>query len=187
MDDIPQELLSRAAAGDRTAFKALYDASAGFVYAVALRVIHNRTDAEEVTQDVFIRIYRGLKDFEGRSSFKSWVYRVTMNTAFNYLRKESKFQKNRTEDDFAAVSQAVVPEAGGEIEAEDREKKVQVLLARLSPDLRACLVLREIQELSYREIADSLKCNINTVRTRLKRARESLIRHARKGVISNEV
>jgi RNA polymerase sigma-70 factor (ECF subfamily) len=85
--DISREILIKAAQGGISEFEALYKAAAGFVYTVALRVTANEQDAQEVTQDVFLKIHKKLKDFRFRSSFKTWVYRITVNTALNTLRR----------------------------------------------------------------------------------------------------
>ena len=175
MQEITDEVLRKASQGDLACFRTIYNAAGGFVYNVALRVTSNKEDAEEVLQEVFLTVYHKLKEFRFQSSFKTWVYRIAVNQAINYSRKAAK-QRNRTveyTEEFNAVS--VNPEAGLNMEREAREKLVHKLLSDLNPEQRACIVLRNLEGLSYQEIAESLGININTVRSRLKRAREALI------------
>ena len=133
-----------------------------------------------MTQDVFIKIYRNLDSFEFRSSFKTWAYRITVNTALNACKKISKQEHGRQDLDSVIDTQIASVDTKKAIldrEAASQAKaELSVLLRALNPDQRACIVLREIEGLSYEEIAGALKVNINTVRTRLKRAREALVK-----------
>lgn len=155
------------------AFEDVYKASNSFVYNVALRVVNNREDALEVAQEVFMIIYHKLKDFRFESSFKTWVYRITANTAINHAKKFSRSKSVPFEE--AWGEGAVQHEAQELMEQEHQGQMVEKLLAELNPDQRACVVLRDIQGLSYEEIAQALNININTVRSRLKRSREKLL------------
>ncbi|MFH1552071.1 MAG: sigma-70 family RNA polymerase sigma factor, partial [Candidatus Omnitrophota bacterium] len=135
----------------------------------------SREDAEEVTQDVFISIHKNLKRFQFRSSFKTWLYRITANMAINAYRKRSRDRgKMMPYDDGIAVEDKKAPEVSG-IDEEYRQKMVNSMLDSLPLEQRACIVLKDIEGLKYREIAHALRININTVRSRLKRAREKLI------------
>ncbi|MBN1688434.1 MAG: RNA polymerase sigma factor [Candidatus Omnitrophica bacterium] len=183
MKEIPDVVLEEAAGGSLAAFEEIYKSASGFVYSVALRVIQDRADAEEVTQDVFIKVYKHLSSFESRSSFKTWLYRITVNTALNYTKKIQKERLRRRNDERILENQEVPAEAENRLDQEDKEKAVQVLLSTLNPDQRACIVLREIEGLDYAQIASALGINLNTVRSRLKRAREALMAQARKGVM----
>ena len=181
MVDIGQELLKKAGAGDMLAFEEVYKATSGFVYNVALRITRNYADAQEVTQDVFVKICHSLKDFQFRSTFKTWVYRITVNMAINRYRKVKREERDRIDyteiiESFPAGNSA----ADGAIK-NDNEMILNKLLDRLIPEHKICLVLREIEGLSYQEIADILKIPLNTVRSRLKRAREALLAAAGKG------
>ncbi|MDD2702813.1 MAG: RNA polymerase sigma factor [Candidatus Omnitrophica bacterium] len=175
MNDIPDDVLKKAAAGGLESFEAVYKSLSGFVYNVAFRVVNNRQDAEEVTQEVFLTMYRRLKDFRFESSFKTWVYRITVNHAINYGRKASR-GKNRSfeyDDEMQVTVTPGVVEA--EIEKEYVNTVVEKLLGAISPEQKACMVLRGMEGLSYKQIAEILEVNINTVRTRLRRAREILL------------
>lgn len=187
MNDIAPDILERACAGDMEAFEQLYKATSSFVYNVALRISRNSADAEEVTQDVFMKIFRNLKGFQFRSSFKTWVYRITVNTSINHYRKFIREKKDRVDYDSIIESLPSGRLACEDAIQSDNETRLNVLLETLSTEYKACLVLREIEGLSYREIASTLKIPVNTVRSRLKRAREALLKEARKGLVKDAV
>ncbi|MBL8012284.1 MAG: RNA polymerase sigma factor [Candidatus Omnitrophica bacterium] len=185
MQEITNDLLKLAADGDMASFKKLYEASASFVYNVAFRVVGRHEDAQEVTQEVFLTAFHKLKEFRYQSSFKTWVYRVTVNQAINYAKKNVR--QNQTMEYDENVNAVEVPsETRQKMDQEAREKLAQELLNQLNPDQRACIVLRNLEGLSYQQMAEALGININTVRTRLKRAREALMALG-KEVTQNEV
>lgn len=173
MVDIDTHTIELAQAGDVNAFESIYRSFFGFVSNVAYRVVGNVQDAQEVTQETFLSMHRHLKNFRFQSSLKTWVYRITVNTAINYAKKRSNQRKDQSFDEsfFASLE----PDAYRMMEKEENERRVQQLLGFLSLDHRAVLVLRSLQGLSYKEIADTLEIPINTVRTRIKRAREALL------------
>jgi len=181
MQDISKELLTQASTGDIQAFEEIYRLASSFVYSVALRVTRNTDEAKEVSQDVFIKIYNNLRSFRFRSSFKTWLYRITTNTALNALKKSSKDINRRVDYDVALKANDDSATATHAIEMDDNKKLLSSLLDMLNPDQRACIVLREIEGLNYREISKALSININTVRSRLKRARETLLAHGKRG------
>lgn len=183
MNNIPQELLVRASKGDMGAFEDIYRASSKFVYNVCLRITQDVSDAQEATQDVFLKIHRKLKDFAFRSSFKTWIYRIAVNAAINRYRISARnrtryvsFDEENGNDAFPVESQT--QKSAGK---EEQKAMVDSLLSCLSAELRSCVVLREIEGLDYKEIARTLDIPINTVRSRLKRAREKLLLYAAGG------
>ena len=181
MQNISAEVIARASQGDMASFEELYKATASFVYNVALRVVNNRQDAEEVAQEVFLAVYRKLKDFRFEASFKTWVYRITVNRAINFSKKNSRMKMRTVEYDDRRSRKEVYNDVEEHIDKEERQQAVGELLATVNPVQRACVVLRDIQGLSYQEIAQALKININTVRSRLKRAREKMLAFKREG------
>ncbi len=187
MDDIATDLLEQAVSGDIVAFEQIYKATSGFVYNVALKITHNNEDAQEVTQDVFMKIHRNLKNFAFRSKFKTWVYRITVNTAINRYHKSKR--ENKDMQDYDSLSGVLSGEdpAAKSLQQSENEKKITSLLGILSPAYKACLILREIEGLSYLEIAAALKIPLNTVRSRLKRARQILLEAVRKGLVKDAV
>lgn len=178
MQPLPKELLIEASEGDVGAFEKIYVAAVDYVYTIAVKITGNRADAEEVAQDVFLKTFRELKNFRFESSFTTWLYRVTVNSALNALRKSARRRSRQVEfDDGIAVADErnATREA---IEKEGNEASVRSMLEELNPDQRACIVLREIEGMRYGEIAEALRVNINTVRSRLRRARETLCARA---------
>ena len=175
MYEISDDIILLASQGDLQSFEVIYRAMSGFVYNVALRITHNKEDAEEVTQEVFLTIYHKLQDFRLESSLKTWIYRVTVNCAINFGRKKTGINNKTNTYDDSAVEAMVEGDVQKEIEKEHTNKVVDNILSVLNLEQRACIVLRNIEGLSYEEIAEALNININTVRSRLKRAREKIL------------
>ena len=179
MEDISRDIIEQAQKGDIGAFEGIYRATSGFVYNVALRITNSSQEAQEVTQDVFLKIHHHLKDFQFRSSFKTWAYRISVNTALNACKRMSRESRRRKDFESVINTQAAPQDIQQEFFNQEEQKAKQAylesLLAKLKPQQRACITLREIQGLSYEEISRVLNININTVRSRLKRAREALL------------
>jgi RNA polymerase sigma-70 factor, ECF subfamily len=186
MQDISEDILVKASQGDLESFEAVYKAASGFVYNVAWRVVGNKEDAEEVTQEVFLTVYHKLKDFRFQSSFKTWVYRVTLNSAINYAKKASRERNRTVEYDESLNAVGVQEQVRSEMDRPVHQKTIDDLLNRLNPEQKACIVLRNIEGMSYQQIADTLGININTVRTRLKRGRGALLA-LKNEVVNHEV
>ena len=177
---IDDDTIREAAAGDQEAFAQIYRQAAKYVYHVAWRIVKTHTDAEEVTQEVFITMYRKLNTFAFRSAFKTWIYRMTINTALNYVKKNSRPSEQAVYDEQKhAVSS--LHDMQKSVDKEHNDLLIDQLLKMLPEDQRICIVLRNIEGMSYQEMADTLEININTVRSRLSRARESLLK------VKNEV
>jgi RNA polymerase sigma-70 factor (ECF subfamily) len=180
--DVSKELLRKASDGDLDAFGEIYKAASGFVFNVALRVTGNHEDALESTQETFIKIFKHLRKFKFESSFKTWIYRITVNTALD-IRKKTGMEANRRvqlddEFDLEKVDFGKSNDNSAELNIEDLTNKetVERMLRKLNPDQRAVIVLRDMEGMSYEDIARTLQINKNTVRSRLKRARETLVR-----------
>jgi RNA polymerase sigma-70 factor, ECF subfamily len=183
--DVPRNILLQAIDGDLEAFEEIYKLISGFVYSVAFRITGNKSDAEEVTQDVFVQIFKNLRNFKFKSSFKTWAYRITFNTAINKYRQMRRENNHRQEYENIAINEATYNKGAEFVDKENAEKTVNHLLSKLNPEQKTSILLREIEGLSYKEIAGVLKLNINTVRSRLKRARESMLEISKKGVITH--
>ncbi len=179
-------LIERFKSGDETAFGKLVEKHAGRAYQIAYSILGSRQDAEEVAQDVFIRIYRALPKFRGDSEFTTWMYRIAMNLARNKYRwnKSRGSQRNVSID--APVEGAeegdgrrldVVegrPPPDEEVSLDELETQALAELENLPELYRQALTLRNIDELSYEDIADLLGCKLGTIKSRIARAREEL-------------
>ena len=184
MQELSDDIIIRAREGDIGSFEIIYKATAGFVYNVAYRIVHNAQDAEEVTQEVFLNVHQKLKNFRLESSLKTWIYRITVNCAINYSKRETRVREKKTEYYGNLNPWQLLSDSASE---NHRHKEItELFLKILNPDQRICVVLRSIEGLSYQQIADTLKISINTVRSRLKRAREKLLA-MRREVISDEL
>lgn len=182
MEALSRDNIEKASQGDIEAFEAIYRATSGFVYNTALRIINNSADAQELTQDIFLKIYNKLKYFQFNSNFKTWAYRITVNAAINAYNRKMREMSHRVDFETVIETQGHASEARQAAERSETDQQLASLLAFLTPDHRAIIVLREIEGLSYEEISASLKINLNTVRSRLKRAREALLERSKKAV-----
>lgn len=179
-NDISKELIVKAGNGDMKAFEEIYRLTSGFVYNVALRIARRHAEAEDITQEVFIKMHSALPQFGFRSSCKTWLYRITTNTAISRCRKFGREANLAAKYREHLEIEAQQGQAAGPASADENEKIIGDMLARLEDDQRACVVLREMEGLSYDEIAKILNIPLNTVRSRLHRARETLLEFARK-------
>ncbi|MGI6183115.1 MAG: RNA polymerase sigma factor [Candidatus Fimadaptatus sp.] len=169
-------LLRRAQKGDTEAFEELMAAQESRMYAIALRMMGNREDAQDCAQDAMVRIYRAMGSFKGQSSLATWIYRITMNTCLDELRRR-KVRKVTSLD--TLVEAGWSPTDKGETPEEHglRSEKQAVLneaIQSLPEDMRAAIVLRDIKGYTYDEIADILDANVGTIKSRISRGRERL-------------
>jgi RNA polymerase sigma-70 factor (ECF subfamily) len=175
MSEISGDIITEAAKGDIKAFESIYKEYFGFVANVASRIVNSADDAEDVAQEVFMAIYRRLKTFRGESTLKTWIYRITLNTALNRAKRMTRENKQTLEyKDGIAITQ-IPSNTDDLLKKAEKEKEIVRLLDALNPDQRACIVLRSLEGLSYHEISEILNIPINTVRSRIKRARESMM------------
>ncbi|MCH7504519.1 sigma-70 family RNA polymerase sigma factor [PVC group bacterium] len=187
MDDlITQDIIKKASTGDLDAFEKIYRYYAGFVFNVSLRVTNDRETAKDVSQEVFLTVYRKLKNFRFDSSFKTWLYRIAMNTAINTAKKESKIKEKALKSHIEEPGKPWQNDVNKHMDQVDNEQRLNTLLSKLQVQERACMVLKHIEGLSCQDIADALKMNVNTVKTKLRRAREKLMT-LRKDVVKNEL
>ena len=175
-----QELIARAKAGDDEAFAQLMRANETRIYNLTLRMTGNPEDAMDLAQEAFLNAWRGLKFFKGDSAFSTWVYRLASNACIDFLRRKKRRQDvslsmpTDEEDD----SQPDIPDERflpeRELERKELRQAVAAGLSQLSDEHRQVLVMREINGLSYQEIADVLDLVAGTVKSRIARARNSL-------------
>jgi RNA polymerase sigma-70 factor (ECF subfamily) len=162
------DTLVALARDDLEAFGELVRRHQDFVYGAALRVTRNPTLAQDVAQEAFVRAHRGLADFQGRSQFRSWLYRIATNLALNAVQRRREYPTERMPERPTPSG----PERQTEVDA--LRDALEEAIAALPEDLRVPLVMREFGGLSYAEIADETGLVLNTVRTRILRARRAL-------------
>lgn len=175
-----QELVLRAQRGDQDAFAQLVEANQNKIYALALRMSGHPEDAADLAQEAFLRAWRSLPSFQGDSSFATWLYRLTSNLCIDFLRQEKRKRAAVTvtsldEEESSAVD---VPDhrftPQNELERKELQQAVGKAILLLSDEHRQVLVLRELEGLSYSEIAQQLDLEEGTVKSRIARARISL-------------
>jgi len=167
-------LLAVAAAGDRTAFDTLVRRHTPRMYRVALRIVGEAIDAEDVVQDAWISAWRGLRAYRGDAAPSTWLYRVVSNAALAHLRRRRPtVPLDDTADRLSTVDDADTPERAA-LRA-DEVAAVHRAVAELDPSQRVPLVLREFEGLSYEEVAAVLQVSVSAVRSRLHRARRTLL------------
>ena len=175
MDNQEQNWIQSARNGDQAAFGQLVIKYQKRVYALTVRMCPTPELAEEAAQETVLSAWQGLPFFRGDSAFSTWLYRLASNACVDLLRKEGRHQGPSLDDE--AVS-AEVPDTRPtpEAAAEQKELRAQIEagLRTLSPEHREVLILREIQQLSYDEIADALSLDLGTVKSRISRGRRQL-------------
>jgi RNA polymerase sigma-70 factor (ECF subfamily) len=175
-------LVQRAKAGDRAAFSTLLRRYERRVFSVANAMLRNQDDAKDVCQEAFWKAHNALPSFDGEAQFFTWMYRITVNLAIDYLRKR---RGERVEfDDARANGEAADPtgisprrlglDPGRALDDHELRAHLQEALQKLSPAHRTVLVLREVEGLSYQEMADVVGCSIGTIMSRLFHARKKM-------------
>lgn len=178
-----RDLVEALHRGNRAALKELFDSYSIRVYNVAYRMLQNKHDAEDVTQEVFLEAYKSLKTFRGESRLSTWLYRISVNRALNHQRKKRlqrwlAFDFEASELSFEATGLPEVADVGpdGELERKDTERIVQGAINALPGRQRTALVLHRYDELSHEEIAEVMGVSIASVESLLHRARQALAR-----------
>lgn len=171
MLDIEDILIRESAKGNLDAFEKIYKIASPYIYTIVYQITNNTEDAQDVTQDVFIKVYNNIASFKFKSSFKTWIYKIAVNTALNTIKKRAR-EGDKIANYRNAIKYSSNCNENKEItNGESRNLIIESLAKNLNPDQRACILLREIKGMPYKEIAKTLNININTVRSRLKRAR----------------
>lgn len=176
-DDI---LINRSKNGDLEAFELLVKRYENKVYTVAYRFLGNHADASDLAQEAFLRIYQALPGFRGDSGFMTWLYRITANVCRDEIRRRQRYQVVSLDGESpggAGQNLAQLPSRDQSpeeaLEQKEFNELIQQCLLGLSEEHRLALVMREIQGMSYEEIADVLQCSLGTVKSRLSRARQA--------------
>ena len=177
-----RSMIERASGGDPEAFNRLMEHHERRMYAVALRMCANREDAQDCLQEAMLRVYRAIGSFKGESSFSTWVYRITMNTCLDELRRR-KNKQSASLDDLLDEGWAPADDSGSPEKHAVRAETARILrqtIQELPDDMRAAVVLRDIQGYTYEEIAKILDINVGTIKSRISRGREKLREKLRK-------
>lgn len=179
--DIDQQLVARAQRGEKHAFELLVGKYQRRLLRLISRLVRDPAEAEDVAQEAFIKAYRALPQFRGDAAFYTWLYRIGVNTAKNFLVSQGRRAPTSTEKD---AEEAETFDDGEQLRDINTPESllmsrqiaiaVNVAMERLPEELRTAVTLREIEGLSYDEIAEVMNCPIGTVRSRIFRAREAI-------------
>jgi RNA polymerase sigma-70 factor (ECF subfamily) len=177
--DVDEQLVLRAQGGDTPAFELLVRKYQNKLVQLVSRMV-GEADAPDVAQEAFVKAYRALPGFRGQSAFYTWLYRIAINAAKNHLVSRARRPAGQDIDVSDAeqfgyaeqLSNCETPES--QMLADEIRRKLSGVIAKLPADLRQAIVLRELEGLSYEEIAETMSCPIGTVRSRIFRARESI-------------
>ena len=180
-DEKTDILIKSALKGDMQSFEELMYQYEKKVYNVALRVFKNPEDAKDISQDVFIKIYKNLDKFDNKSSFSTWIYRITTNTCIDELRKrkgketvsidnDNEYDEGRFKREFADNE----PTPEEKVISKEGESEIIKSMNTLSDEHRTIIVMRDIEGLSYTEISEIIGVSIGTVKSRISRARLQL-------------
>lgn len=176
-------LVKRIQSGDRAAYDILVRKYQHKIIKLISRYVHDPESAQDVAQEAFLKAYRGLVRFRGESAFYTWLYRIAINTAKNYLvaqgRRMPDLEVDSQDAEYfegtSALKENATPE--GQLLRDEIESTVYRAIKELPDDLKTAITLRELEGMSYEEIAQAMDCPIGTVRSRIFRAREAIDRH----------
>jgi RNA polymerase sigma-70 factor, ECF subfamily len=169
-----ENLIERTRQGELTAFEQLVDRHRSIVFRVAARIV-GPDDAEDVSQDAFLRAFHRLDQYRGTATFRTWLLQITQNTALNRLAWARRRPTEEANESREAADRDPVRQPVTALEDRERQERLEVKLRALRPEYRSLLVLRDLEGLSYNEIADVLDMPIGSVKGRLHRARDELI------------
>lgn len=176
-----KQLLSRAKNGDMAAFEQLILEHEKIVYNVALRMMNHREDADDIAQEVFIKAFRSIGNFDERATFSTWIYRITVNTCIDEMRKRKGKQNfsldSEIEDEEGSFKQQIADKGETPEESllrQEGQSEIVEALRTLSEDHKMVVILRDVQGLSYDEVAEATGTSLGTVKSRLSRGRNQL-------------
>ena len=177
----PDTLIERCLAGDQTAWEAIVQRHWRKVFNLAYKFVGKHDEAEDLTQDIFLKVFRSLATFDRRANFQTWLISVSRNLCIDHYRSVRKERETMARDVDASELSPVSRERGpeGQLEQVKLKQLIQTALGELPAALRQAVVLRDLQELSYQEIADQLRLPEGTVKSRINRGRLELARQLR--------
>ncbi|MEP6923077.1 MAG: sigma-70 family RNA polymerase sigma factor [Pyrinomonadaceae bacterium] len=180
------DFLDRLKSGDSTAFDILINRYSGDIYSLLFRLTQNHEEARDLAQETFLRVVQSVKSFRGDASLKTWLFRIAINQARNRRRWWMARRQNatfsldaeRSEDDSTSLHDTLADNSQAtpedEILRREQSERLHQALKELTPNFREAVVLRDIEEFSYEEIADALQTSVGTVKSRIARGREEL-------------
>ncbi|MEN8239008.1 MAG: sigma-70 family RNA polymerase sigma factor [Actinomycetota bacterium] len=168
--DLDIALIDRYLRGDIEAFNELMEAHEDRVFAICLRMLRDREAALDVTQDTFLTVFRKVDRYKATAAFSTWLYRVTVNTCYDYLRKQKRKQADRLPETHDIAD----PASQDEFESIDVRPQIEAALADLSPEFKAAIVLVDLEGMSIEQASETLEVPIGTIKSRLFRARKQL-------------
>ena len=178
--DSDQKWVKQCQEGDAQAFRQLVEKYEGRIYNLACSIVGDRDAAQDAAQETFIRAYQAISRFRGQSTFYTWLYRIGVNVSLNAAQKEKRRVDTASLDDVIeskSISSDVIfskKAPDSDIERIQLREHIQKILLELTPDHRAVIVLKDLEDQSQEEIAEALGCSIGTVKSRLSRARAHL-------------
>lgn len=181
-----ENLIARTRQGELAAFEQLVERHRSIVFRVAARIV-GPDDAEDVSQDAFLRAFHRLDQYRGTATFRTWLLQITQNTALNRLAWARRRPTEATGEPGDAADRDPVHQPAAALEDRERQERLELKLRTLRPEYRSLLVLRDLEGLSYNEIADVLDMPIGSVKGRLHRARGELIELLRKNTYDWEL
>ena len=179
-------LVSRAQAGDEAAFREIVERYQSKVFSIIHGIVRQRNDVEDIAQQVFAKVYFSIKNFDFRSSLITWIYKITVNECFDYLRKRKVrklvYESDLSEDEVRRVENTEPPvDRQRPVDADlARRDYVVKLLDKVSEDERSLLMMKEVEGYSVEEMARMLDMNENTIKVKLFRARQKLVKAAQR-------
>ena len=178
--DAELKLVARSQQGDHQAFRALVERYEARIYTLACAIVGDRELARDAAQEAFLKAYQALAGFRAKSTFYTWLYRISVNICLDLARKAHRCGEMDSLDRLTRSGE-IVPETlfdterpDGEVEREELRQIIQTVLNTLSPDHRTAIVLKDMEGLSQEEIAETVGCSLGTVKSRLSRARAEM-------------
>ncbi len=165
-------LLQSIANGDKTAFRQLYELFSEKVYNAAISYSQNEEDAEEITQDVFTKVFRNAAKFEGKSAVGTWIYRITVNTSLNYLKKKNRFSFLQFGE--VKTDKPDFEHPGILLEKREAAKTLFKVIDTLPTNQKTAFILSFVEELPRQEVADIMEISLKAVESLLQRAKKNL-------------
>lgn len=166
-----RELIANIKSGDVNAFSHLIDQHKKMVFAVIYRMVDSKEDTEELAQDVFIKAFKSIKLFEGKSKFSTWIYKIAYFTAINHLRKKKMLQVPLNEALIANVSEATL----NGLNNDDQKKYIKAAMAYLKPIERELITLYYLQELNNKEVAEITGLSLSNIKVSILRIRKKMM------------